>query len=48
MPSYVEILDVIPPGGITGLGLTEPPYQPTPPPPPQPSPPPFTGYPSAY
>jgi formylglycine-generating enzyme required for sulfatase activity len=48
MPSYVEILDVIPPGGMPGLGLTGPPYRTTPSPPPEPSPPPFTGYPSAY
>jgi hypothetical protein len=47
MPSSIEILEIIPPGGTPGLGLTEPPFRPRPPPP-RPSPPPFTGYPSAY
>jgi formylglycine-generating enzyme len=50
MPSDIEILDVIPPGGTPGLGLSGPrrwPSRPSPPPP-RPTPPPSTGYPSAY
>jgi hypothetical protein len=50
MPSDIEILDVIPPGGTPGLGFSGPrrwPSRPSPPSP-RPTPPPSTGYPSAY